>query len=305
MVADSKSKPDISLAGTFACSAFAACFAEICTIPLDTAKVRLQLQKKAVAGDAVALPKYRGMLGTVATIAREEGVSALWKGIVPGLHRQCLFGGLRIGMYEPVRNFYVGDNFVGDVPLSKKILAGLTTGALAIIVANPTDLVKVRLQAEGKLAPGVPRRYSGALNAYSTIVRQEGVGALWTGLGPNIARNAIINAAELASYDQVKQTILKIPGFTDNVFTHLLSGLGAGFFAVCVGSPVDVVKSRMMGDSAYKSTLDCFIKTLKNDGPLAFYKGFIPNFGRLGSWNVIMFLTLEQAKKFVKSIESS
>lgn len=26
----------------------------------------------------------------------------------------------------------------------------------------------------------------------------------------------------------------------------------------------------------------------------AFYKGFIPNFGRLGSWNVIMFLTLEQ-----------
>lgn len=29
--------------------------------------------------------------------------------------------------------------------------------------------------------------------------------ALWTGLGPNIARNAIINAAELASYDHVKE----------------------------------------------------------------------------------------------------
>lgn len=25
------------------------------------------------------------------------------------------------------------------------------------------------------------------------------------------------------------------------------------------------VKSRMMGDSSYKSTLDCFIKTLKNE----------------------------------------
>lgn len=56
-----------------------------------------------------------------------------------------------------------------------------------------------------------------------------------------MARNAIINAAEVASYDQVKQTILKIPGFTDNVSTHLLAGLGAGFFAVCIGSPVDVV----------------------------------------------------------------
>ena len=34
---------------------------------------------------------------------------------------------------------------------------------------------------------------------------QEGFTKLWTGLGPNVARNAIINAAELASYDQVKQ----------------------------------------------------------------------------------------------------
>ncbi|CAH9103425.1 unnamed protein product [Cuscuta europaea] len=300
-----KSKVDISFAGTFASSAFAACFAEICTIPLDTAKVRLQLQKKAVEGDGLTLPKYRGMLGTVGTIAREEGLAALWKGIVPGLHRQCLFGGIRIGMYEPVKNLYVGKDHVGEVPLTKKILAGLTTGALGIAIANPTDLVKVRLQSEGKLPPGVPRRYSGALNAYSTIVRQEGVTALWTGIGPNIGRNAIINAAELASYDQVKQTILKIPGFTDNVLTHILSGLGAGFFAVCIGSPVDVVKSRMMGDPTYKSTLDCFMKTLRNDGPLAFYKGFIPNFGRLGSWNVIMFLTLEQAKRIVRDLESS
>ncbi|KAL0669023.1 hypothetical protein Bca4012_031727 [Brassica carinata] len=307
------SKPDLTLPKTFACSAFAACVGEItlvasssqvCTIPLDTAKVRLQLQKSAIAGD-VTLPKYRGLLGTVGTIAREEGLRSLWKGIVPGLHRQCLCGGLRIGMYEPVKNLYVGKDHVGDVPLSKKILAGLTTGALGIIVANPTDLVKVRLQAEGKLAAGVPKRYTGALNAYSTIVRQEGVRALWTGLGPNVARNAIINAAELASYDQVKQTILKIPGFTDNVVTHILSGLGAGFFAVCIGSPVDVVKSRMMGDSAYKNTIDCFVKTLQSDGPMAFYKGFIPNFGRLGSWNVIMFLTLEQAKKYVRELESS
>jgi hypothetical protein len=37
---------------------------------------------------------------------------------------------------------------------------------------------------------------------------QEGIGALWTGLGPNVARNAIINAAELASYDQFKLVIV-------------------------------------------------------------------------------------------------
>ncbi|PPS14138.1 hypothetical protein GOBAR_AA06432 [Gossypium barbadense] len=329
-----------SFAETFLCSAFAACFAEFCTIPLDTAKVRLQLQKKAV-GDEVNLPKYRGLLGTMATIAKEERLSALWKGIVAGLHRQCIYGGLRIGLYEPVKTLLVGADYVGDIPLYQKIIAALLTGALAITVANPTDLVKVRLQAEGKFPAGIARRYYGTLDAYYTIVREEGLAALWTGLGPNIARNAIVNAAELASYDQVKQTILKIPGFSDNVLTHLLAGLGAGFFAVCIGSPIDVVcllsitgthkallkedcgslyhinqfdetyvgwmnllvmfqvKSRMMGDSGYKNTLDCFIRTLRNEGFLAFYKGFVPNFTRLGSWNVVMFLTLEQVRSAV------
>jgi hypothetical protein len=35
--------------------------------------------------------------------------------------------------------------------------------------------------------------------------------------------------------------------------THLVAGLGAGFFAVCVGSPVDVVKSRVMGEPCSSS----------------------------------------------------
>ncbi|TQE00927.1 hypothetical protein C1H46_013467 [Malus baccata] len=269
-MADLSPRSEISFLQTFLCSAFAACFAEFCTIPLDTAKVRLQLQKKAVPGDGAGTPEYRGLLGTMATIAREEGLAALWNGIIPGLQRQCIYGGLRIGLYDPVKIFLVGSAFIGDFPLFHKILAALLTGALAIIVANPTDLVKVRLQAEGKLPAGVPKRYTGSLDAYSTIVRQEGLGALWTGLGPNVARNAIINAAELASYDQVKETILKIPGSTDNILTHLLAGLGAGFFAVSIGSPVDVVKSRMMGDSTYKNTFDCFVKTLKYEAKNVF-----------------------------------
>ncbi|PWA63520.1 mitochondrial uncoupling protein 1 [Artemisia annua] len=68
---------------------------------------------------------------------------------------------------------------------------------------------------------------------------QDGVRALWTGLGPNVAHNAMMNADNT------------VPAFTNNVLTHLLSGLGARFFVVCVGSPVDVVKSRMMGDPSY------------------------------------------------------
>jgi solute carrier family 25 (mitochondrial uncoupling protein), member 8/9 len=115
-----------------------------------------------------------------------------------------------------------------------------------------------------------------------------------------MARNAIINATELATYDTFKESFIAA-GLPDNIGTHILSGLGAGFAAVCVGSPVDVVKSRMMNakQGQYANIVDCFIKTARNDGLLAFYKGFIPNFGRLGSWNVVMFLTLEQVKKLV------
>jgi len=243
--------------------------------------------------------KYKGLLGTCVTIAKEEGAGSLWKGLEPGLHRQVLYGGLRIGLYEPVKQVIVGKDHKGDVPLLGKIAAGLATGALAITVASPTDLVKVRMQSEGKLAPGVPKKYTSAVGAYGVIVREEGMAGLWKGLGPNIARNAIINAAELASYDQIKQSLLASGLFQDNIVTHIAAGLGAGFFAVCVGSPVDVVKSRIMGDrqGRFNGVLDCFVKTAKEEGPAAFYKGFLPNFARLGTWNVIMFLTLEQMKK--------
>jgi solute carrier family 25 uncoupling protein 8/9 len=48
--------------------------------------------------------------------------------------------------------------------------------------------------------------------------------ALWKGLGPNVARNAIINAAELASYDEIKQVrITFLGGVTVKVILVLLS----------------------------------------------------------------------------------
>jgi Mitochondrial carrier protein len=46
--------------------------------------VRLQIQHKPVAGGAL---KYKGMVGTMRTIAKEEGIGALWAGLTPGLHR--------------------------------------------------------------------------------------------------------------------------------------------------------------------------------------------------------------------------
>ena len=71
----------------------------------------------------------------------------------------------------------------------------------------------------------------------------------------------------------------------------------AGFTATCVGSPLDVIKTRMMNaNPPYKSIVDCVKRTVAEDGVMAFYSGFTANFMRIGSWNVLMFITLEQIK---------
>jgi len=288
----------------FLCGGAAACWAEVMTIPLDTCKVRLQIQGEGLK--AGAAKKYNNMFHAFGVIIGEEGPLALWKGLVPGLLRQSIFATLRIGLYQPVRDFYHPQG--GDPPLYKKIAAGLTTGTIGISIASPTDLVKIR-QAEGKKKPGEARRYNGTIDAFTKIYKNEGVKGFWKGVGPNIVRNSIINAAELATYDQVKQTILNNKWLQDGVPCHLLCGTTAGFVATCVGSPADVLKTRIMnqviqpdGSKQYKNAFDCIGKVMKNEGFGAFYKGFWPNFARIGTWNIVMFLTFEQLKKQVAAM---
>ena len=59
-------------------------------------------------------------------------------------------------------------------------MAGCTTGAMAVAFAQPTDVVKVRFQAQGRLTDG-GKRYNGTMDAYRTIAREEGVRGLWKG----------------------------------------------------------------------------------------------------------------------------
>lgn len=121
------------------------------------------------------VPKYKGMFHALQTIVQEEGLRSLWKGIFAGLQRQIVFAGLRIGLYGPVRDIICGKMKEGQqATLLQRISAGLITGAFGILVACPTDVVKIRLQAEGKKPEGVPRKYQGSIDAYGKIVREEG-----------------------------------------------------------------------------------------------------------------------------------
>lgn len=86
---------------------FCRCFLQVTTLPIDTAKVRLQLTRKAReagAGAAASAPtKSAGMVGIMVNVAKEEGFFALYKGFWPAIHRQLVFATLRVGLYGQVR----------------------------------------------------------------------------------------------------------------------------------------------------------------------------------------------------------
>ena len=67
-----------------------------------------------------------------------------------------------------------------DASIMIRILAGCTTGAMAVSLAQPTDVVKVRFQAQMNLS-GVARRYNGTMQAYKHIFMNEGLRGLWKG----------------------------------------------------------------------------------------------------------------------------
>ncbi|XP_075956211.1 dicarboxylate carrier UCP2-like isoform X2 [Anarhichas minor] len=242
----------------------AGCVAELVTFPLDIAKVRLQIQGESKPSPEGQMIKYRGVFGTIFTIAKTEGPRSLYNGLVAGLHRQACFASVRIGLYDTMKQVYA--NGSENAGIGTRLLAGCSTGAMAVAFAQPTDVVKIRLQAQVRLsASGTAKRYSSTFDAYKTIGRDEGVRGLWK----------------------------------DNMPCHFTAGFAAGLCTTIVVSPVDVVKTRIMNSppGRYSGAINCALIMLMKEGPTAFYKGFIPAFLRLGSWNIVMFMSYEQIKR--------
>ncbi|XP_058522817.1 mitochondrial brown fat uncoupling protein 1 isoform X5 [Ochotona princeps] len=235
----------------------AACLADVITFPLDTAKVRLQIQGECQTTSGI---RYKGVLGTITTLAKTEGPLKLYSGLPAGLQRQISFASLRIGLYDTVQEFWGGE----EASTGSKICAGLTTGGVAVFIGQPTEVVKVRLQAQSHLH-GLKPRYTGTYNAYRIIATTESLSTLWK----------------------------------DDVPCHLLSALIAGFCTTLLSSPVDVVKTRFINSpqGQYTSVPSCAMSMLTKEGPTAFFKGFAPSFLRLASWNVIMFVSFEKLKR--------
>ena len=268
----------------FAASSVGSIFAETLTLPTDVAKTRLQVQTKL---------RYTNLIHCVTTIQKEEGLPALWKGLSPALLRQVCYSGLSLMLFEPVRNsFSTVLGTQGEPSFLERLLAGGTSGALAITVFNPTEILKTQI-----MTSTTPQTMSDVIRR---VYANQGVLGFWAGLGPNISRTFLVNAAELGTYDQVKGML--IPYVGSGFLSFLGASTVAAFASACVSTPADVVKTRMMNMSGdleikqYTGMIDGAMRMSKEEGVMSLYKGFTPILVRKVMWCSAFFPVYEFAR---------
>lgn len=66
----------------------------------------------------------------------------------------------------------------------------------------------VRMQADSQLPLNERRNYKNVFDAFSRIVKEEGVPALWRGATPTVIRAVVLNLAMLSSYDEAKERLM-------------------------------------------------------------------------------------------------
>ncbi|CAF0979042.1 unnamed protein product [Rotaria magnacalcarata] len=288
--------------------------AELATFPIDLTKTRLQIQGQIFDNHTQQLQyaqkKYTNMFQAIYRIGHEEGVRTLYSGVSAALLRQATYGTIKIGIYQKMKRLFADD--IRQEKLYINVLNGMFSGALANAIANPTDLLKIRMQANHPSVQG-----KGLFTAMASIAKKEGVRGLWSGVLPTVQRAAIVSGIELAVYDCAKQQLICQLNSSDTIGTHFLASFIAGFAGAFTSTPIDVVRTRLMNQEnsssrvnstaasmPYKGIMDCFVKTTRNEGFSALYKGFFPSWLRLGPWNIVFFIVFEQFKNLDRTLES-
>lgn len=264
----------------------AATIAASITHPLDLTKVRLQ-----ASGD-------KRMIESIKKTVRTAGVRGLFDGISGTWLRQMSYSMCRFWAYDESKKIVGAGK---DAPAYKLALAGSMAGGVAGLVGNPGEIVMVRLQGDFAKPPEKRFNYKHCIDALFRMVREEGVSSLARGVGPNVFRSVLMNASQLASYDFFKAELLKTPYFHDNIACHFAASFAAGTVATTVCSPADVLKSRIMNASGpgSNSTLAVIKTSLKNEGAMFMFKGWLPAWTRLQPTTILIFLTLEQLRNGV------
>ncbi|KAM7195210.1 putative mitochondrial 2-oxoglutarate/malate carrier protein [Naviculisporaceae sp. PSN 640] len=245
--------------------------------PVDMIKVRIQLAGEGKAGG----PKPTPLSVTREILASGKALD-LYTGLSAGLLRQAVYTTARLGFF---------DTFMGTltarakgkgqgVGFAERATAGLSAGGLAAMIGNPADLALIRMQSDGLKPLAERKNYKSVIDALGSIAKSEGVGALWAGAAPTVARAMALNFGQLAFFSEAKAQLKSRTDWSPNAQTLAASGV-AGFFASFFSLPFDFVKTRLQkqqkapdGTVTYRGMADCFAKVAKQEGIMRFYRGF-------------------------------
>ncbi len=171
-------------------------------------------------------------------VVDHEGVRGLYKGITASWMRESIYSSLRLGLYEPFKRL-LGATDPKNTPFYLKFLAGGMSGFIGSALANPTDLLKVRMQAW----EGAPHSLTWHIK---DVYNHWGFMGFYRGLNATIIRAILLNATKLATYDHIKHSLINYKILDDGYMCHFVSSVCAGVCIAIVTSPVDIVKTRLM-----------------------------------------------------------
>ncbi|RDA92031.1 hypothetical protein CP533_1010 [Ophiocordyceps camponoti-saundersi (nom. inval.)] len=272
---------------------------------IDTIKVRMQLSRRARMPGA---PK-RGFIRTGLSIVQKEtplglykGLGAVLTGIVPKM-------AIRFTSFEGYKQV-LADKQTGTVSGTAVFVAGLAAGVTeAVAVVTPMEVVKIRLQAQhhSMADPLDIPKYRNAAHALYTVVREEGVGALYRGVSLTALRQGSNQAVNFTAYAYFKDALRKMQpdlqaGSPLPSWQTTIIGLVSGAMGPLSNAPIDTIKTRLQktpaepGVGAWSRIVRIASDMFKQEGFHAFYKGITPRIMRVAPGQAVTFTVYEFLK---------
>ena len=170
--------------------------------PLDVVTTRMQAQDGRIS----QFPIYKNPLRALVLIAKTEGFSRLYAGIVPNLVGSTTNWGIYFFGYNYSRNVmraYIQrkDNSPESKELGpvSNLCCATATGCVSAIVTQPIWLAKTRME----LQHGANAQYRGMVHCIVTVVQKEGFRALFrSSPRPEAPRAAALLCRDSSTPDQ-------------------------------------------------------------------------------------------------------
>ncbi|KAL9638088.1 MAG: hypothetical protein Q9164_001787 [Protoblastenia rupestris] len=188
------------------------------------------------------------------------------------------------------------------LPFPYQFAAGAIAGVSEILIMYPLDVVKTRVQLQkGKGIGG--DGYNGMFDCFSKIIKNEGFSRLYRGITAPILMEAPKRATKFAANDSWGSYYRGLFGVQKmNQQLSILTGASAGATEAFVVVPFELIKIRLQDRASagkYTGMVDCVVKTVKAEGPLALYNGLESTLWRHILWNAGYFGIIFQVKELL------